>query len=70
MRYDVQTSDGYIISVTTAEQGMETAGNITAAQYAEILAVIRANPQDEDGYGYRLREDLTWERYELPPDKK
>lgn len=41
-------------------------GNITKSEYNEILSVIRNRPAAPDGYGYRLREDLTWELYELP----
>ena len=34
---------------------------------AEILAVIRNKPTPRDGYDYRLKTDLTWEEYALPP---
>ena len=39
---------------------------ITEAEYSEILAVIRNRPAAE-GKGYRLKTDLTWEAYDLPP---
>lgn len=39
---------------------------ITETEYNAILSVIRNMPTAPDGYGYRLREDLTWELYELP----
>lgn len=41
-------------------------GNITETEYNDILSVIRNRHTAPDGYGYRLREDLTWELYELP----
>lgn len=38
---------------------------ITEEKYAQIMEIIRNKPH-KDGYDYRLREDLTWEEYELP----
>lgn len=66
MRYDMQSLEGYIVSITTSNQGIEEDGNITASRYEEILSVIQNKPQDEDGYEWWLREDLTWERREVP----
>ena len=54
---------GYIISVGTGNGGTE----ISEQEYAEILAIIRNKPTPRDGYDYRLKTDLTWEEYELPP---
>lgn len=39
---------------------------ITQAEYAKILSIIQSCPT-ADGKGYRLRTDLTWEEYDLPP---
>lgn len=39
---------------------------ITETEYNAILDAIYNRPTAPDGYGYRLREDLTWELYELP----
>lgn len=36
-------------------------------EYNEIMAVIQNRPQ-ADGKGYRLKTDLTWEEYDLPPE--
>lgn len=59
-----QTLDnGYISGIGTGNGGEE----ITEQEYAEILAVIRNKPTPRDGYGYRLKTDLTWEEYALPP---
>lgn len=63
MRYYNITNSGYIISIGTGNGGAE----ITAQEYAEILAVIRDKPTAREGFDYRLKTDLTWEEYALPP---
>lgn len=63
MRYYNITNSGYIISIGTGNGGTE----IAESEYAEILAVIRDKPTARDGYDYRLKTDLTWEEYKLPP---
>lgn len=40
---------------------------ITAQEYEEILDVIHNKPEKTDTTDYRLKEDLTWEAYEVPP---
>ena len=60
--YQKNTENGYIVSIV---KGV-TNGNITEDEYNSILVVIRNKPTAPDGYDYRLREDLTWELYELP----
>ena len=62
MMYQKNTENGYIVSIVSGV----TNGNITEEEYSSILAVIRNKPTAPDGYDYRLREDLTWELYELP----
>lgn len=47
--------DGYIIAVEKSD-----------SNYEDVLKAINTRPTAPDGYGYRLREDLTWELYELP----
>lgn len=62
MRHYKQVSGEDILAV-----GMGTGyTEITEAEYSEILAVIRNRPAAE-GKGYRLKTDLTWEAYDLPP---
>lgn len=63
MRYYKTIGNGYILSIGTGNGGTE----ITEQEYAEILDVIRNKPTARDGYDYRLKTDLTWEEYELPP---
>lgn len=47
--------NGYIIAVEKSD-----------SIYENVIAAIHNRPTAPDGYGYRLREDLTWELYELP----
>lgn len=63
MRFYKTINSGYIISIGAGAGGAE----ITESEYAEILATIRNKPTARDGYGYRLKTDLTWEEYALPP---
>ena len=63
MRHYKTIDSGYIISIGTGSGGEE----ITAQEYTEILSVIRNKPTAREGFDYRLKTDLTWEEYELPP---
>lgn len=56
------TKDGYIAVIGTGEGGTP----ITEEEYENILDVLQNRPTAEDGYAYRLREDLTWELVEVP----
>lgn len=62
MKYVKQSENGYIVSIGIDSYGEE----ITEAEYNEILAVISNKPMPMEGYDYRLKEDLTWEEYEVP----
>ena len=63
MRYFVQYGKkNHIIAIGTGYGGTE----ITEAEYNEIMAIIQNHPTAE-GKGYRLKADLTWEEYDLPP---
>lgn len=61
MRYYKQINDEYIDGIGTGDGGTE----ITESEYNEIMTIIRNCPVRE-GYGYRLKTDLTWEEYEDP----
>ena len=66
MRYFVQYGKkNHIIAIGTGYGGTE----ITEAEYNEIMAIIQNHPIAE-GKGYRLKADLTWEEYDLPPEPK
>lgn len=62
MRYYKNIADGYLVAVGNGNGGIE----ITEAGYNNLLEIIRNKPTAESGYDYRLKADLTWERYELP----
>ena len=62
MRYNKQTFNNYILAIGTGYGGTE----ITEAEYNDIMAIIQSCPAAE-GKGYRLKSDLTWEAYDLPP---
>ena len=63
MRYNKQTSNNYIIAIGTGAGGTE----IAETEYNNIMAIIQNRPS-ADGKGYRLKTDLTWEEYDLPPE--
>ena len=63
MRYYKTIDSGYIISIGTGSGGEE----ITEQEYAEILATIRNKPTAREGFDYRLKTDLTWGEYAMPP---
>lgn len=63
MRYYKQTDSGYIIAIGTGLGGTE----ITEDEYNTILSAIRAKPKAVGTTDYRLRDDLTWEAYEIEP---
>lgn len=63
MAFIKATKDGYILTIGTGDAG----DVITEEEYNTILSVIKNRPHEE-GYGFRLKEDLTWERYEVSPE--
>lgn len=63
MRYYKQTFDNDILVIGTGAGGTE----ITETEYNDIMAIIQSCPAAE-GKGYRLKTDLTWEAYDLPPE--
>ena len=62
MRYYKQIESGYILAVGTGSGYTE----ITAEEYAQIMAVIESRPIPADGKDYRLTESLAWEEYDRP----
>lgn len=62
MRYFKQIQGNYIVLISTKIGQTE----ITAAQYSELLDIIRNKPAAPDGFEYRLKTDLTWELTERP----
>lgn len=62
MGYYKNTENGYITGIGTGYGD----NGITAEEYETVLGIISSRPSAREGYGYRLREDLSWEEYELP----
>lgn len=62
MEYKKIELDGYVLGVARVKTG----GNITRAEYDELTKVFQNRPIPRDGYGNRLKADITWEQYELP----
>ena len=63
--YSVNRSNGYIYGVASGDR---LSGEIISREeYERIRAAIMDIPEPVPGYGWRLREDLQWEQYELPP---
>ena len=60
--YFKHIENGYI---TMFGQG-KGAVTITKEEYDVLKETVRNRPTAPDGFDYRLREDLTWELYELP----
>lgn len=54
--------DNYIIAVSSVNVGTE----ITEEEYALIREALKNKPS-KDGYYAKLKEDLTWELFEIPP---
>lgn len=54
-------ADGYIVAVS-ANYGEE----ITDSEYNAIMEKINSAPNAHIGYRYQLKDDLTWELFELP----
>ena len=65
MKYYKIIENGYILAVGTNTGGEE----ITEVDYDEIMTVIHNKPARTETTDYRLKENLTWEEYEVePPD--
>lgn len=61
-RYYKKIEDGYIVMIGTGAGGVE----ITAEEYAQLKETFYSMPEAAEGYAYRLKEDLTWEEFEIP----
>lgn len=62
MRYYKDIQDGIILAIGVGIGGAE----ITEVEYKNIVAAIQNRPTAKCK-GYRLKTDLTWEEYDLPP---
>ena len=57
---------GYISGIGT--NGSDSVTAITESEYADILSAIRNRPTAPDGFEYKLKADLTWERVPIEPE--
>lgn len=58
--------DGYILSVQIGGGGTP----ITDEEYSAIIEAINNCPEAPEGYAYRLKTDLSWELYKIPPEQE
>ena len=63
MRYYKHIENGYILAIGTGGNGTE----ITETEYNEIMSVIQNKPAKTETTDHHLREDLTWEVFEVEP---
>lgn len=63
MKYYKYADNGYIVCIGTGGMGEEISEN----EYADLMEVIVAKPARTETTDFRLREDLTWEEYEVEP---
>ncbi len=61
-----QISDGYIFAIGKGLGGTE----ITQTEYDAISSAIAEKPERTGNTDYLLREDLTWEAYEVEPEEE
>ena len=65
MRYYKIIENEYIKGIGQGYDGIE----IEINEYNEIMEIIQNKPQSNT-YGYKLKSDYTWEKYELPPKEE
>ena len=64
MRHYKLVNNGYILAVGTGLGGEE----ISEEYFNKVLNVIKQKPARTATTDFRLKEDLTWEEYEAPPE--
>lgn len=62
--YAINYDGGYIVGVVAGVSASNS--NCTEAEYRETKAMLLNPPDAPDGYYYRLREDLEWEKCAMP----
>lgn len=62
IRYYKVVDNGYIWGIGTGFGGI----GISPEEYQHIHEIVRNRPTPPEGYDYRLRDNLTWEEYQLP----
>ena len=64
MFYAVNKEDGYIHGVVEGVSAENA--NCTEEEYIHIKGVLENAPTAQDGYYYRLKENIQWELCEMP----
>lgn len=64
MKFYKMIENGYIVLIGVGCGGEE----ITEHEYNTIMDVIHNKPTAEEGYDYKLTENLEWEQYRLPDE--
>ena len=62
--YLLNKENGYIHGVVYGVS-LENS-NITEEEYKQIKSILENPPKAPDRFGYRLKDSLEWELYELP----
>ena len=62
MRYYKIIYNGYVQRIGIGNGGVE----ISKDEFEYLTNLIHNKPIAESGYGYKLKEDLTWELCEVP----
>ena len=62
MNYKI-VENGYIVLIGIGES--KYAQQISKEEYDKIMSVIENKPKAQQGYEYRLKENLTWELHEI-----
>lgn len=63
VRFYKEVSDGYIMSIGIGTGNTE----ITEQEYNAIRSIIANKPEETETMDYMLRDNLTWEAYEVEP---
>ena len=63
--YFKNIENGYIVSISQHRGMIE----ITEKEYNDIQKIIIERPIASSGYEYKLKEDLTWELYEITEEE-
>lgn len=58
--------EGFIVGLVNGLHGSHGV-EITAQEYNELTEIFHSMPVKE-GFGYRLKTDLTWEEYKINPE--
>ncbi len=58
-----KVANGYITMFGEGKGATE----ISESEYNRLKEVMHTRPDAPSGFDYRLKEDLMWELYELPP---